>query len=94
MADPGLDGVARLLGAMAHPVRIGVLLHLDAHGPCDVACLQGSLGVEQSALSHQLRVLRQADLVRAERKGRRRIYRVADQHVARIVRDAAEHLAC
>lgn len=86
--------VAALLGAMAHPVRVSVLLHLDAHGPCDVSCLQETLGVEQSALSHQLAVLRRADLVRAESEGRRRVYRIADAHVGHIVRDAAAHVGC
>lgn len=94
MAEVDREALARLLGAMAHPLRVGVLLHLEAHGPCDVACLQEALDAEQSALSHQLRVLRRAQLVVAEPQGRRRLYRVADAHIARIVRDAADHLAC
>jgi len=94
VADIDYRPVAGLLSAMAHPLRVAVLLHLDDHGPCDVSCLQEALGVEQSALSHQLRVLRKASLVHAEARGRRRIYSVADEHVAHIVRDAAAHVGC
>jgi DNA-binding transcriptional ArsR family regulator len=90
----GVDHLAALFGAMAHPVRVGVLLHLDHHGPCDVSCLSGDLGVEQSALSHQLARLRREGLVAVEQEGRRRVYRLADAHVAAIVRQAADHLGC
>jgi DNA-binding transcriptional ArsR family regulator len=86
--------VAALLSAMAHPVRVAVLLHLDAHGPCDVSCLCEALSVEQSALSHQLAVLRKADLVRSAQRGRRRVYGLADAHVGHILRDAAAHVGC
>ena len=86
--------LAALFGAMAHPVRVAVLLHLDRHGPCDVSCLSASLGVEQSALSHQLARLRRERVVSAEQEGRRRVYHLADAHVAAIVRQAADHLGC
>ena len=95
VADPSLYApVANLLSAMAHPVRVAALLHLEEHGPTDVSDLVEVLGVEQSALSHQLRVLRKAGLVVATAEGRRRLYRVADHHVAHIVRDAAAHAGC
>jgi len=88
------EPVGSMLAAMAHPLRVAVLLHLDDHGPCDVSCLQEALSVEQSALSHQLRVLRRAGLVRSQPAGRRRIYQLDDHHVAHIVRDAAAHVGC
>jgi len=76
---------------MAHPVRVRVLLALSRLGPQAVGELQSLLGVEQSALSHQLRTLRDAHLVVGERAGKRVIYRLTDHHVAHIVEDALTH---
>ncbi len=96
MAEPndGAEQLAGLFAAMGHPMRVAVLLHLDGHGPCDVSCLCAALGVEQSALSHQLARLRKQGLVSATQDGRRRVYSLTDAHVAAIVRQAAEHLGC
>lgn len=96
MAEPNdaAEQLAGLFTAMGHPVRVAVLLHLDGHGPCDVSCLSADLGVEQSALSHQLARLRKQGLVSATQDGRRRVYALTDAHVTAIVRQAAEHLGC
>jgi len=80
-----------LLGAMAHPMRVQVLLALSRLGPLAVGDLQSLLEVEQSALSHQLRTLRDAHLVTGERDGKRVIYQLTDDHVAHIVEDALTH---
>ncbi|MEC9378551.1 MAG: metalloregulator ArsR/SmtB family transcription factor, partial [Candidatus Latescibacterota bacterium] len=53
--------------------------------------LQDLTRTEQSALSHQLRVLRDAGLVRTTRDGRKVIYHLQDEHVAHIVEDALIH---
>lgn len=93
-ALPGADQVAaavRLLSAMAHPARLVTLLALSARAGLSVGDLQEVTGLEQSALSHQLRVLREARLVVAARRGRLRVYSLADHHVAHIVRDAVLH---
>ena len=58
-----------LLSAIAHPTRLVVLLALSRHGPRSVGELQVLAGIEQSAMSHQLRILRDARLVRSERRG-------------------------
>jgi ArsR family transcriptional regulator len=55
--------------------------------------LQERLGVEASALSHHLRLLREARLVKAEARGRHRVYELDDPHVAHIVEDALRHVA-
>ncbi len=91
MATPTeLDGPVALFAALAHPVRLRVLLLLDG-GDRTVSELQEATGVEQSALSHQLATLRKARLVLTERDGRHVRYRLADHHVAHIVRDAVLH---
>ena len=47
--------------------------------------------MEQSAMSHQLRALREARLVRSTRRGKRVLYELHDHHVARIIEDALFH---
>lgn len=86
------DAAVALFAALAHPVRLDVLLLLDELGEASVGTLQEHTGVEQSALSHQLSTLRRARLVQGERIGRHVVYRLADQHVAHIVRDAVLHV--
>jgi DNA-binding transcriptional ArsR family regulator len=83
----------RLLSAMAHPIRVRALLVLRRRGPMSVGELGEALEVEQSALSHQLRRLRDEHLVVGERDGKRVIYRLADEHVGHIVEDALAHAA-
>jgi len=56
---------------------------------CDIAEL---LGMSQSAISHQLRVIKQAKLVKNRREGKTIFYRLADNHVKTIIGMAKEHL--
>ncbi|TNE91714.1 MAG: transcriptional regulator [Deltaproteobacteria bacterium] len=87
-----LDATASLFSVLAHPGRLGVLHTLYVEECMSVSELTERLGVEQSAMSHQLRILRDARLVIAERDGRHSRYRLADAHVARIVEDAMAHV--
>lgn len=86
-----IEAAAQLLSAVAHPARLAVLLALERMGPKSAGALGRLAGLEQSAMSHQLRVLRDARLIVAEREGRRVIYRLADHHVSHIVEDALSH---
>lgn len=88
-----VERTAHLFQVIAHPVRLLVLTHLEREGPLSAGELQERLRIEASLLSHHLRLLRDARLVRAEPRGRRRIYRLEDTHVASIVRDALQHVA-
>lgn len=56
---------------------------------CDICEL---LGMTQSAISHQLRVLKQARLVRCRREGKSVIYFLADDHVKHIMADGFDHI--
>ena len=88
-----VKSTVKLLSAMAHPARLIVLLLLDEAGTLSAGELQKAAGLEQSAMSHQLKVLRQARLVTSQRDGKRVIYQLADHHVAHIVKDAVRHAA-
>lgn len=87
-----LERAAGLLQVMGHPVRVHALIAL-AEGPMTAGELQQRIGVEASALSHHLRLLRDARLVRAEPRGRHRLYRLQDPHVAHVVTDTLRHVA-
>ena len=70
-------------------VRILYVL-LEAEGcVCDLATL---LGMTQSAVSHQLRILKQARLIKARRDGKTVFYSLADDHVATLLRQGMEHI--
>lgn len=86
-----IEATVALLSAVAHPARLLVLLALQRRGPLSVGELVELSGLEQSAMSHQLRVLRAARLVSAERQGKQVIYALHDAHVAHIVEDALSH---
>ena len=57
---------------------------------CDIARL---LGMTQSAISHQLRSLKQSKLVKARREGKTVFYSLADDHVHTILSQGMEHVA-
>ncbi len=86
------ERAAALFRAIGHPQRLSVLLCLSRSGPETVNTLLAEVGGEQSALSHQLRVLREHRLVKRERRGREVVYTLADRHVAHIVEDAVAHI--
>jgi DNA-binding transcriptional ArsR family regulator len=82
--------VAALFKLLGDPSRL-TLLDLLAHGESCVSDLAADAGMTESATSHQLRLLRQARLVRVRRDGRQAFYALDDAHVARLLKDAAAH---
>ena len=70
-------------------VRILYVLLTEEVCVCDLAKL---LGMTQSAVSHQLRILKQAQLIRARRDGKTIFYSLADDHVATLLRQGMEHV--
>ena len=71
--------------------RIKIIWALDRHEMCvcDIAVL---LGMTKSAVSHQLRTLREAKLVKTRRAGKVVFYQLDDGHVREIFEKAVEHL--
>lgn len=82
--------VADLFKVLADPSRLQILFALE-HGEIAVSDLAELLGMSVSAVSHQLRVLRQAKVVRTRRAGRSILYAVEDQHVTRLLDQAIRH---
>lgn len=71
--------------------RIKILVALD-RGPLCVCEISEVLSMTNSAVSHQLKVLRQSNLIRSDRKGKNVYYSLADSHVRDIIEKAIEHL--
>jgi ArsR family transcriptional regulator, nickel/cobalt-responsive transcriptional repressor len=83
--------VAETMQALATPSRVRILGRLR-ESACSVGELTGAVGMEQSAVSHQLRILRHLGLVVGERRGRSVIYALHDSHVADLLDQAVFHI--
>ncbi|MBF6191783.1 metalloregulator ArsR/SmtB family transcription factor [Nocardia implantans] len=82
--------VATTLQALATPSRLMILTELR-QGPLPVSALADAIGMEQSAVSHQLRLLRHLGLVTGTRTGRSIVYSLYDNHVAQLLDEAIYH---
>ncbi|MFF0401129.1 ArsR/SmtB family transcription factor [Streptomyces sp. NPDC005248] len=87
----GATDVAATLQALATPSRLRILTRLQ-EGPRAATELADAVGMEQSACSHQLRLLRNLGLVTGERRGRSVIYALYDNHVAELLEQALFHV--
>jgi ArsR family transcriptional regulator, nickel/cobalt-responsive transcriptional repressor len=90
-----LDGdtaqmVAETMQALSTSSRVRILSRLSA-GACSVSELTQDVGMEQSAVSQQLRLLRNLGLVIGERQGRQVIYALHDDHVGVLLTEAVSH---
>ncbi|MDQ1012588.1 DNA-binding transcriptional ArsR family regulator [Streptomyces sp. V4I23] len=83
--------IAATLQALATPSRLMILTRLR-QGPCGVTELAEAVDMEQSAVSHQLRLLRALGLVTGTRQGRRIEYSLYDTHVAQLLDEAVYHI--
>jgi DNA-binding transcriptional ArsR family regulator len=82
--------VAQTMQALAAPSRLLILSRLRRE-PCPVGQLAADVGMEQSAVSHQLRLLRHLGLVEGTRRGKTTVYALYDDHVARLLDEAVYH---
>lgn len=82
--------VATTFQALATPSRL-LLLATLRDGPRTVGELVEAVGMEQSAVSHQLRHLRSLGLVESERRGRHVVYTLFDDHLAALIDQAVFH---
>jgi DNA-binding transcriptional ArsR family regulator len=83
--------VAERMQVLASPSRVQILGRLK-QGPCSVGTLAEAVGMEASAVSHQLRALRHLGLVVGERRGKQVIYGLHDTHLAELLEQAIFHV--
>ena len=86
-----LYDLAELFKVFGDSTRIRILFVLLESEVC-VCDLAEALGMNQSAISHQLRILKQNQLVKARREGKSVFYSLADDHVRTIISTGLEHL--
>lgn len=91
-ADDLAERTTSLFFAFSDPTRFRILEALSTGElcVCDVSCV---VGMSESAVSHQLRLLRDRQLVAYRRDGQRAVYRLADEHVRAIISIGLEHAA-
>jgi DNA-binding transcriptional ArsR family regulator len=91
LATDTVSAVADVFKLLGDPTRVRLVDALS-HGErcvCDLAAL---VGLTESAVSHQLRLLRGARLVRVRRAGRQAFYSLDDHHVLGLVHDTRKHV--
>lgn len=86
-----LKELADFYKVFADPTRIKILCVLLESEMC-VCDLAEVLGMTQSAISHQLRVLKQMKLVKNRREGKTVYYSLADGHIQTIISQGMEHI--
>ena len=91
LADSTAAQLAETFKALADPTRVR-MLHALSHAELCVGDLAAVLAMTESAVSHQLRLLRSLRVVRARRDGKLVIYTLDDEHVARLFQLSLEHL--
>jgi len=83
--------IARVMGALGTASRVRILARLRA-GSCTVGDLSVEVEMEQPAVSHQLRILRDLGFVVGNRTGRHVVYGLFDSHVAALLDEALRHI--
>ena len=86
-----LYDLADLFKVFSDPTRIKILYSL-MHGELCVADIAESVGASQSAVSHQLRILKAARLVKFQRDGKNVLYSLSDDHVQTVLAQGMTHI--
>ncbi len=91
LADAAVADLAEMFRTLGDPTRVRILDALARHElcVCDIATL---VGLTESAVSHQLRLLRHMRLVRARREGRMVYYALDDQHITELFAQGLRHV--
>jgi len=86
-----LESLTDIFKALGDPNRLKIVIALTACElcVCDLAAVTGS---SDSAVSHQLRILRNLKIVRYRREGKIVFYRLDDDHVTSLIRQSLEHV--
>lgn len=86
-----VQSIAELFSAFGDPTRVQILSHLLRREMC-VGDIAEAISLSQSAVSHQLRILKQIHLIKYRREGKNILYSLADDHVRTILEMGLEHV--
>lgn len=90
-SDDELFDLAELFKTFGDTTRIRILYVLDIKETC-VCAIAALLNMSQSAISHQLKILKQMKLVKSRRSGKTIYYSLSDSHVKTIIEQGLEHI--
>ncbi len=88
---PTAQRLSELFGALSDPTRVRIIASLLGD-ELSVRALADAIGSSESAVSHQLRLLRHLRLVRARKDGRQVFYTLDDDHIAELFQRGLEHV--
>ena len=91
-AEEQVEDLAEIFRVLADPTRLKILAALTDERSLCVHELCDRLAMSQPAVSHQLRTLRAARLVRGQRAGREIHYSLDDEHVVRLISEGLKHV--
>ena len=92
LTDPAYaQTAADTMQALSAPSRLRILARLQT-GPASVTELADAVGMEGSAVSHQLRLMRHLGMVVGQRKGRQIVYALHDDHIAEMLEQVVSHV--
>jgi ArsR family transcriptional regulator, lead/cadmium/zinc/bismuth-responsive transcriptional repressor len=91
LTDRDVDGLTGIFRVLGDPTRVRILDALTAAELC-VGDIASRIGLTESAVSHQLRLLRGARIVRSRREGRMIFYALDDEHVLSLFRQGLRHV--
>lgn len=91
LGEETVAALAETFRALGDGTRVRILHALSRAEVC-VCDLAASMNVTESAVSHQLRLLRSLRLVRSRRDGRHIYYTLADQHIVKLFEQGLEHV--
>jgi len=91
MSDEAIGELTELFKMLGDPTRVRILMALE-QSPLCVQDIAAQLSMTPSAISHQLRLLKQARLVRSRREGRNIEYAMDDDHIAVLFRQGMHHV--
>ncbi|MGE4485632.1 MAG: ArsR/SmtB family transcription factor [Oscillospiraceae bacterium] len=91
-SDDALEKTSDLFKVLGDPTRAKIIRALSIAELC-VCDIAEVLGMTNSAISHQLRILKQARLVKNRRDGKTVFYRLDDDHISQVFSIAFEHIS-
>ena len=92
LPEEEVESLTELFKLLGDPTRLRILYALVETGELCVCDLSAVVGAPETSVSHALRLLRMAGVVRARRAGRMAYYAIDDHHVRLVLDLAAEHL--
>ncbi len=90
-SDEDITQLADMFRLMGDASRLSIIITC-LEGPISVGEIAATLDLSQSLVSHHLRLLRAARILRSERRGKHMFYTVADEHIECVITDMLAHV--